>query len=138
MDNGNDRAPQYKSLTQHSQSDVAGRNDVLFETNELLDSIHINHKDSSVEKELFDGNLSFREEVSFSFYAMKSSKLNLLLVFAPVAFFGSKTGILGEFQCFCCAGLALIPCAERLSFVVSVSRSILLLLLLLSTYASFF
>eukprot|EP01082_Thalassiosira_pseudonana_P004929 g4582.t1.1.5e174189 g4582 g4582.t1 contig15:1336078-1337697(-) len=43
-------------------------------------------------------------------------KLNWLLVFAPIALMG-KSGWLGESTCFVLAGLALIPLAERLSFV---------------------
>ncbi len=55
----------------------------------------------------------FKDEVRSSITLMKGTKLNYLLVFAPLAVVGSKSGWLGEFQCFCCAGLALIPCAER-------------------------
>jgi hypothetical protein len=58
-------------------------------------------------------SISFRDEVATSFILMKGTKLNILLIFAPLALIGSKTGVLGEFLCFCCAGLALIPCAER-------------------------
>ncbi len=56
---------------------------------------------------------SLLEEFGQSLTLIKSSKLNLLLVFAPISFLGSQTGKLGEFPCFCFAGLALIPCAER-------------------------
>ncbi|KAL9188370.1 hypothetical protein ACHAXT_006748 [Thalassiosira profunda] len=44
------------------------------------------------------------------------SRLTWLLIFGPVALVG-KTGIFGESTCFVLAGLALIPLAERLSFV---------------------
>ena len=55
----------------------------------------------------------FQDEARASFILMKGTKLNLLLIFAPMALIGSKSGLIGEFLCFCCAGLALIPCAER-------------------------
>mmetsp|Transcript_23637 Transcript_23637/g.27331 ORF Transcript_23637/g.27331 Transcript_23637/m.27331 type:complete len:628 (-) Transcript_23637:368-2251(-) len=63
---------------------------------------------------------NFRDEFVASFVLMKGTKLNTLLIFAPLAFWGSYTASFGdftEFICFCSAGLALIPCAERLSFV---------------------
>lgn len=63
--------------------------------------------------EIPDENPTMKDEVLYSLMLMRDSKLNLLLAFAPLAVFGSRMGILGEFQCFCCAGLALIPCAER-------------------------
>mmetsp|Transcript_8323 Transcript_8323/g.20565 ORF Transcript_8323/g.20565 Transcript_8323/m.20565 type:complete len:688 (-) Transcript_8323:800-2863(-) len=44
-------------------------------------------------------------------------KLNWLLVLGPVALMGDATGFLGETLCFAFSGMALIPCAERLSFV---------------------
>jgi len=45
------------------------------------------------------------------------SKLTWLLLLGPLALFGDATGIFGEALCFFCSGVALIPCAERLSFV---------------------
>eukprot|EP00532_Pseudo-nitzschia_australis_P001244 CAMPEP_0168195858 /NCGR_PEP_ID=MMETSP0139_2-20121125/20138_1 /TAXON_ID=44445 /ORGANISM="Pseudo-nitzschia australis, Strain 10249 10 AB" /LENGTH=781 /DNA_ID=CAMNT_0008119857 /DNA_START=138 /DNA_END=2483 /DNA_ORIENTATION=+ len=44
-------------------------------------------------------------------------KLNWLLIMGPVALMGDATGLLGETACFAFSGIALIPCAERLSFV---------------------
>jgi len=46
-----------------------------------------------------------------------NTRLNWLLVLGPVAQLGDATGLLGETACFAFSGLALIPCAERLSFV---------------------
>jgi len=46
-----------------------------------------------------------------------NNKLNWLLVLGPVALMGDATGLLGETACFAFSGLALIPCAERLSYV---------------------
>mmetsp|Transcript_37659 Transcript_37659/g.76637 ORF Transcript_37659/g.76637 Transcript_37659/m.76637 type:complete len:676 (+) Transcript_37659:82-2109(+) len=46
-----------------------------------------------------------------------ASKLTWLLIAGPLALAGSATGALPESTCFTLAGLALIPCAERLSFV---------------------
>lgn len=60
---------------------------------------------------------NLRSDFLSSFAMMKGTRLNLLLIFAPIAYIGTKSGYLGEFVCFCFAGLALIPCAERLSFV---------------------
>jgi len=45
------------------------------------------------------------------------SRLNWLLLLGPVALVGDATKLLGESTCFACSGIALIPCAERLSFV---------------------
>jgi len=45
------------------------------------------------------------------------SRLNWLLLLGPVALVGDATKLLGESICFACSGIALIPCAERLSFV---------------------
>jgi len=45
------------------------------------------------------------------------SKLTWLLLLGPIALFGDFTDLLGEFTCFLLAAGALIPCAERLSFV---------------------
>ena len=50
---------------------------------------------------------------------MFSNRLTGLLLCGPVALIGGKNGlnVLGESTCFALAGLALIPCAERLSFI---------------------
>ncbi|GKZ00743.1 hypothetical protein MPSEU_001026200 [Mayamaea pseudoterrestris] len=45
------------------------------------------------------------------------NKLTWLILGGPLAVIGDSSGILGEAPCFILAGLALIPCAERLSFV---------------------
>lgn len=60
---------------------------------------------------------SFTHEAQSSLQLMITKKLNVLLLFGPLAMFGSSTGAFGEFFTFLFAGLALIPCAERLSFV---------------------
>lgn len=51
--------------------------------------------------------------------ALFSNRLSGLLLCGPIALIGGKDGmnIFGESTCFALAGLALIPCAERLSFV---------------------
>jgi len=46
-----------------------------------------------------------------------NNKLNWLLILGPIALLGDALGFLGETLCFAFSGLALIPCAERLSFV---------------------
>jgi Ca2+/H+ antiporter len=61
--------------------------------------------------------VSFQCEAQSSLRLMMTKKLNILLLFGPLAMFGSSTGAFGEFFTFLFAGLALIPCAERLSFV---------------------
>lgn len=53
----------------------------------------------------------------FSSGIVIKNRLNWLLVLGPLALFGDATGILGKTLCFIFSGLALIPCAERLSFV---------------------
>lgn len=45
------------------------------------------------------------------------SKLTWMLALGPLAVFADFSGFVSESVCFCLAGLALIPCAERLSFV---------------------
>lgn len=60
---------------------------------------------------------SFWEEVWASTEMLFQSKLTWLLLVGPIAVYGDSTGYIGESTCFICAGLALIPCAERLSFV---------------------
>ena len=45
------------------------------------------------------------------------TRLIWLLAAAPPALVGSSTGWLSESTCFALAGMALIPCAERLSFI---------------------
>ncbi|KAL7522424.1 hypothetical protein ACHAWX_007110 [Stephanocyclus meneghinianus] len=59
---------------------------------------------------------NLRQECLLSTELIFRKKLNWLLVFAPIAILG-KSGLLGESSCFVLAGLALIPLAERLSFV---------------------
>eukprot|EP00545_Synedropsis_sp_CCMP1620_P013586 CAMPEP_0119010040 /NCGR_PEP_ID=MMETSP1176-20130426/4752_1 /TAXON_ID=265551 /ORGANISM="Synedropsis recta cf, Strain CCMP1620" /LENGTH=607 /DNA_ID=CAMNT_0006962635 /DNA_START=300 /DNA_END=2123 /DNA_ORIENTATION=- len=61
--------------------------------------------------------LPLLREVWTSTDLLFQTKLNWLLVLGPVALIGDATGLLGEPICFICSGLALIPCAERLSFV---------------------
>jgi len=45
------------------------------------------------------------------------NKISWLLLLGPVALIGDSTKIMGEAFCFALSGMALIPCAERLSFV---------------------
>lgn len=52
---------------------------------------------------------SIIDEFIHSSKLMLDSKLNLLLIFSPLA----SPSIFGEATSFCFAGLALIPCAER-------------------------
>jgi len=46
-----------------------------------------------------------------------NTKLNWLLLFAPLVIIGSRLKLIGEAPSFCFSGLALIPFAERLSLV---------------------
>lgn len=73
-----------------------------------------------------DSNISFPRnqfqnetinEVMTSFRLILNSKLNILLLCGPLVVMGSAFNVFGEALCFCLAGLALIPCAERLSFI---------------------
>mmetsp|Transcript_15502 Transcript_15502/g.17205 ORF Transcript_15502/g.17205 Transcript_15502/m.17205 type:complete len:577 (-) Transcript_15502:207-1937(-) len=57
------------------------------------------------------------EELWVSTEILFMSRLNWLLLLGPVALVGDATKLLGESICFACSGIALIPCAERLSFV---------------------
>lgn len=56
---------------------------------------------------------TFGDEIWQSTELLFQSKLTWLLLFGPIAVIGDSTGIIGEAACFTCAGLALIPCAER-------------------------
>ena len=56
---------------------------------------------------------SFWDEVWASTELLFQSKLTWLLLMGPIAVLGDATGFVGEATCFTCAGLALIPCAER-------------------------
>ena len=56
---------------------------------------------------------TFWDEIWQSTELLFQSKLTWLLLFGPIAVIGDSTGIIGEAACFTCAGLALIPCAER-------------------------
>lgn len=77
-----------------------GVDDLMFDLNTPLPSIQ-------------DSPKRIQNDFLSSLVMMKGTKLNLLLIFAPIAYIGTKSGYLGEFICFCFAGLALIPCAER-------------------------
>ena len=46
-----------------------------------------------------------------------ANKISWLLLCGPIALLGDALGFLGEATCFALSGIALIPCAERLSFV---------------------
>jgi len=56
---------------------------------------------------------TFWEEIWVSTELLFQSKLTWLLLMGPIAVIGDSTGWIGEATCFTCAGLALIPCAER-------------------------
>mmetsp|Transcript_18102 Transcript_18102/g.25771 ORF Transcript_18102/g.25771 Transcript_18102/m.25771 type:complete len:603 (-) Transcript_18102:201-2009(-) len=60
---------------------------------------------------------SLMEEIVTSAELLLSSKINVLLIFAPLALLGDVTGWVAPSLCFVFAAAALIPCAERLSFV---------------------
>jgi len=60
---------------------------------------------------------SICDEFAESARILSNTKLNWLLLFAPLAMVGSHFELIGEAPCFCFSGLALIPFAERLSFV---------------------
>lgn len=74
-----------------------------------------------------DSNISFprvqsqyeptKNEILTSFRLILNSKLNAFLICGPLVVFGTAFSLFGEALCFCLAGLALIPCAERLSFI---------------------
>ena len=56
---------------------------------------------------------TFWDEIWASTELLFQSKLTWLLLVGPIAVYGDSTGYIGESTCFICAGLALIPCAER-------------------------
>lgn len=57
------------------------------------------------------------EDLWISTEIVFGTRLTWLLVFGPISIIADQVGYPGEFACFIFAGLALIPCAERLSFV---------------------
>lgn len=56
---------------------------------------------------------SLMEEIVTSAELLLSAKINVLLVFAPLALLGDVTGWVAPSLCFVFAAAALIPCAER-------------------------
>lgn len=72
---------------------------------------------SAQQPEIINYSSYLSQEALESLRLMTDAKLNILFLCGPFAFIGSAMGIFGEALCFCLAGLALIPCAERLSFV---------------------
>ena len=62
---------------------------------------------------------TFGEEIWQSTELLFQSKLTWLLLFGPIAVIGDSSGLIGEAVCFTCAGLALIPCAERCVQILS-------------------
>jgi hypothetical protein len=58
-------------------------------------------------------SLKLTEELWMSTDYIFQSRLTWLLVLGPIAIAGDSLGFLGEAMCFACAGIALIPCAER-------------------------
>ncbi|KAL7568134.1 hypothetical protein ACA910_019528 [Epithemia clementina (nom. ined.)] len=55
--------------------------------------------------------------VDLVFTTGTNTKVIWLLALGPIALVGSITNFMNDALCFACAGLALIPCAERLSFI---------------------
>lgn len=62
-------------------------------------------------------DLTLLQELWSSTEQIFSNKITWLLVMGPIALIGDATGWLGEPICFAFSGIALIPCAERLSYV---------------------
>jgi len=60
---------------------------------------------------------TFWDEMWQSTELLFQSKLSWLLLFGPLAVAGDSLGFIGEAACFTCAGLALIPCAERYAYI---------------------
>lgn len=60
---------------------------------------------------------SLIDELRSSTDIVFQSRYNWLLVLGPIAVLGEASGMLGEAACFSFSGLALIPLAERLSFI---------------------
>jgi Ca2+/H+ antiporter len=57
------------------------------------------------------------QEVLSSTQLMFQNRITWLLLLGPIALVGDATGVMGEPLCFAFSGIALIPCAERLSYV---------------------
>lgn len=75
------------------------------------------HTDSNVSFSRTPPKCDVPNEILTSLGLILDSKLNILFVCGPLAVIGNASGIFGEALCFCLAGIALIPCAERLSFI---------------------
>lgn len=73
------------------------------------------HPDREEIQRQYDSTLL--QEVSTSTELLFQNKITWLLLLGPVALVGDATGLLGEPLCFAFSGIALIPCAERLSYV---------------------
>ena len=74
---------------------------------------------------------TLKDEVLSSADIVFQTKLTWLLVLGPIAILGEATGSLGEASCFFCAGIALIPCAERCVVCQDFARVSVLLFVLL-------
>lgn len=96
----------------------SGRND----NGNIRDDSSVNDDDSTVNVRadnvgVFETMMDLITDLWESKDIVMNNKLNWLLILGPIALLGDAMGFLGETLCFAFSGLALIPCAERLSFV---------------------
>lgn len=107
--------PKYEVSRNHIELSTVS--DRLFEESQRSNS-NSSSSYSAGQPEIRRTHVSYlSQDALASLRLMADAKLNILFLCGPLAFIGSAMGIFGEALCFCLAGLALIPCAERLSFV---------------------
>lgn len=100
-----------------------GNNDILIDDEEALVLTRLQSK--PIPKDLPERFSSFSSSTCISLVdelwastdVIFQHKTTLLLILGPIAVVGDYTGILRPAMCFALSGIALIPLAERLSFV---------------------
>jgi len=118
VSNNLDGSPLHNDISDRiDDNDILNDHDVVDDDDSMIQgSADADIRDSGGEGILgFFINLA--TDLWFSSGIVIKNRLNWLLVLGPIALFGDATGILGKTLCFIFSGLALIPCAERLSFV---------------------
>eukprot|EP00554_Chaetoceros_debilis_P014806 CAMPEP_0194119342 /NCGR_PEP_ID=MMETSP0150-20130528/38975_1 /TAXON_ID=122233 /ORGANISM="Chaetoceros debilis, Strain MM31A-1" /LENGTH=753 /DNA_ID=CAMNT_0038811011 /DNA_START=59 /DNA_END=2320 /DNA_ORIENTATION=+ len=107
--------PQPSSVVDTYTSNGNGKDGTSSTSSSVNDSANANHHHPH-HPQLQTNVFTFKDEARASLLLMSNAKLNILIICGPAAIISSIAGF-NETIIFCFAGLALIPCAERLSFV---------------------
>eukprot|EP00535_Pseudo-nitzschia_heimii_P005775 CAMPEP_0197173472 /NCGR_PEP_ID=MMETSP1423-20130617/389_1 /TAXON_ID=476441 /ORGANISM="Pseudo-nitzschia heimii, Strain UNC1101" /LENGTH=665 /DNA_ID=CAMNT_0042622293 /DNA_START=435 /DNA_END=2432 /DNA_ORIENTATION=- len=105
----------------NDDSNRIDNNDILSDNDDDDDSMIRGSADADIRNGSGGGFIGFLMDLAKDLWLssgiVMNNRLNWLLVLGPIALLGSATEWLGDTACFAFSGLALIPCAERLSFV---------------------